>query len=96
MEGIRGVIKGSKSGQGVDKKLHSEAHVLADELSTYFAERKRFGMYLGIIKRLGIARVRAIFADLKSDTRHVDNPRKMFMWLISRKSDKKVDDKPKP
>ena len=94
MEGIKGVLKGKKPEKKADRYLHSEAHVLADEITTWMGEPKKFGMYLGVIKRMGVARVRAVFADLKSDTRHVENPRKMFMWLISQKRDMKEPEEP--
>lgn len=80
MEGIGGVIK-KKLAKGENRRLHSEAHVLADEISTLFNERKRFAMYLGVIKRLGVSKARAIFAQVKADSGAVGNPRKLFMWL---------------
>ncbi len=80
MEGIGGVIK-KRAGATVNKRLHSEAHVLAEEMSIYFNERKKFGMYLGVITRMGIPKARAIFAELKSESANVASPRKLFMWL---------------
>lgn len=79
-EGIGGVIK-RNAAQKPNKRLHSEAHVLADEISSYFNERKKFAMYLGVIKRLGVPKARAIFASIKSEGGNVNNPRKFFMWL---------------
>lgn len=80
MEGIGGVIKRTM-GQKPNKRLHSEAHVLADEMSAYFGEKKKFGMYLGVILRLGVSQARAIFAAIKSEPANVQNPRKLFMWM---------------
>lgn len=80
MEGIGGVIR-KKLGEKANTRLHSEAHVLADEISSYFNERKRFGMYLGVIKRLGVAKTRAIFSEIRDQGAQVQNPRKLFMWL---------------
>lgn len=80
MEGVGDVIR-KKLAKGANRRLHSEAHVLADEISSFFNERRRFAMYLGVIKRLGVPRTRAIFAQVKSDSGAVDNPRKLFMWL---------------
>jgi hypothetical protein len=80
MEGIGDVIR-KKAGARANRRLHSEAHVLADEISAHFGEPKRFAMYLGVIKRLGVARARAIFARVKSEAAGVQNPRKLFMWL---------------
>lgn len=80
MEGIGGVIR-KRSAAKENKRLHSEAHVLADEISSFFNERQRFGMYLGVINRLGVAKARAIFAEVKSEAGTIQNPRKLFMWL---------------
>ena len=79
MEGLGDLLK--KRTPTANKRLHSEAHVLADEMSAYFNERKKFGMYLGVIKRLGLAKARGIFAEIKSEASSVQSPRKLFMWL---------------
>lgn len=79
MEGLGDILK--KRAQPTNKRLHSEMHVLADEMSAYFNERKKFGMYLGVIKRLGVAKARSIFAEIKSEAANVQTPRKLFMWL---------------
>lgn len=61
-----------------NKRLHSEIHALADEVSAFFGERKLFARYLGAIKRVGAAKARAIFSDVRqSDARE---PRKLFFW----------------
>jgi hypothetical protein len=86
MEGIGRVIR-KKVEKGANHRLHSEAHVLADEMIAYFGEPKKFGMYLGVIKRLGVARARSIFSAMKSDGGDIRNPRKFFMWLTSKKPD---------
>ncbi len=80
MEGLGDLIKKNEK-RGANRRLHSEAHVLADEISAWFNEHKRFAMYLGVIKRLGVAKTRAIFATVKSDAARIENPRKLFMWL---------------
>lgn len=80
MEGISGILK-KRAATPANKRLHSEVHVLADEISSYFNERKLFGMYLGIIKRLGVSKTRALFSQIKDERANVDNPRKLFMWL---------------
>ena len=80
MEGLGDLIK-KRAGASVNKRLHSEAHVLADEISEYFRERKRFAMYLGIIKRLGVSKTRSLFSQIKSEAATIQNPRKFFMWL---------------
>ena len=80
MEGLGDILK-NRASTAANKRLHSEAHVLADEMSAYFNERKKFGMYLGVIKRLGIPKARSIFAELKAESANIGNPRKLFMWL---------------
>jgi len=80
MEGISDLLKKS-AGKKENKNIHSEAHALADEISTYFGEKKRFGMYLGIIKRVGVAQARAHFSRIRSESANVKDPRKIFMWM---------------
>jgi hypothetical protein len=94
MEGIGGVIR-KKADEKPNKRLHSDAHVLADEISSYFNERKLFGMYLGVIKRLGVPKARAIFSAVKSDMK-ADNPRKMFMWLARNPGEDPLKNPEKP
>jgi hypothetical protein len=99
MEGIGSVLKNFQSAGG-NTKLHSEAHVLADEMCRYFAEPtsgpgNRFGTYLGVVKRLGIARARAAFASMKSDVNNARNPRKLFMWLTGAPKDPLAPKTPK-
>jgi hypothetical protein len=79
MEGIGGVIR-KKAEAKPNTRIHSEAHALADEISTHFNERRRFAMYLGVINRIGVAQARALFAEIKSEG-NAQNPRKLFMWL---------------
>ena len=75
MDGIGKILQPKKER---NKNIHSEAHFLADEISSAFGERKMFGMYLGIINRIGIARAKQIFAELKES--HVKSPGKLFVW----------------
>ena len=84
MEGIGGVIRKKKEEAKPNTRIHSDAHALADEISTYFNERKRFAMYLGVIKRMGVTQARTLFAEVKADA-NAQSPRKLFMWLARRK-----------
>jgi len=63
-----------------EKYIHSEAHALAAEISSYFGEKQKFGVYLGVIKRIGVAQARTTFASIKTEG-NVRNPRKFFMWM---------------
>ncbi len=68
-------------------KIHSEAHALADEISTAFQERKRFAMYLGTINRVGVPEARRIFTQLQQESKgHFG---KLFMFLCSKKAKEK-------
>ncbi len=84
----------SRLEQKPNYRLHSELHALADEISAYFGERGRFAMYLGAIKRVGLARARVIFSEVKqSDAR---NPRKLFFWKTKTPADAAVKPAKRP
>lgn len=68
----------SKVSAKTNKNIHSEVHYWTDVISTAFGERKRFAMYLGVIKRIGIKEAQKIFNEIK-DSR-VTSPGKLFMW----------------
>jgi hypothetical protein len=84
MEDIKDLLK-SKMQSKPNKRLHSEIHALADEISSYFGERQKFAMYLGVIKRVGAAWALTIFSEVKSSDAR--DPRKLFFWKC-RKSPK--------
>lgn len=67
-----------------ERFMHSEAHVLAAEISAYFAERKKFALYLAIVRRMGVPQARTLFAEIKSGDANVASPRKFFMWSTRR------------
>ena len=62
MEKIQNIIALKKP---QNKNIHSEAHYWADVISSAFGERKKFGMYLGVIKRVGVPRARQIFGEIQ-------------------------------
>lgn len=73
-----------------NKKIHSEIHYWADVISTAFGERKRFAMYLGVIKRIGVNEAQRIFSEINQSK--VTNPGKLFIWKSKEiPSDKKPD-----
>ncbi len=77
-----------------NKRLHSEAHVLADEISTAFGEKKRFGMYLGVINRVGAGKARQIFRQLQQENK--GDLAKLFMFLCRKTPKiKEVEDEPR-
>lgn len=65
-----------------DKGMHSEMHALAKEISEYCKEPKKFGMYLGIIKNMGLSRAYQVFAELKQG-KDIKTPGKLFLYLSS-------------
>ena len=71
------------------KGIHSEMHALAKEISEYCGEPKKFGMYLGIIKNIGLPQAYKIFAELKQG-KEIKTPGKLFLYMSAyKKSEKK-------
>lgn len=70
-----------------NKKIHSELHYWTDKISTAFGEKKKFGMYLGIIKRIGIEEAQKIFNEIMNS--NVDNPGRLFVWKTKKANQKK-------
>jgi len=77
MENLKNTLR-QRLNQKPNPNLHSEIHALTDEVSSYFGERARFAMYLGAIKRIGVPRARAIFAEIKDG--NAREPHKLFFW----------------
>lgn len=76
MDGIKAIVKARVKAR--NKNIHSEAHYWADVISSAFHERKRFAMYLGIIKRIGAKHAQKIFAEVKES--NAKSPGKLFVW----------------
>lgn len=76
MDGIQNIL--IKVAKPQNKNIHSEEHYWADVISSAFGERKRFGMYLGVIKRIGAARARQIFGEIQES--NCSSPGKLFIW----------------
>lgn len=82
MEGIKKILRARAGVKNA--RIHSEAHYWADIISRDFHERKRFGMYLGIIERIGVKEAQRIFAEVKeSDAK---SPGKLFVWKAGKKN----------
>lgn len=62
------------------KGIYNELQYFVDETMTLFNETdtKFFGMYIGVIKRIGLSRARAIRAEILEW--NPDHPGKAFMW----------------
>lgn len=78
-----------------ERYMHSEAHVLAAEISAHFGERKKFGVYLAVIRRMGVPQARTLFSSIKSGDANVANPRKFFMWTSKREPKTPAPKKPR-
>lgn len=79
--GTSGQLPGLESdGRPKERFMHSDAHVLAAEVSAHFGERKRFAAYLAVIRRMGVPQARTLFSSIKSGDANAANPRKFFMW----------------
>ncbi len=87
MDGIGNLLEKQqkKSQPKQNKNIHSEIHYWADIISSHFGERKKFGMYLGVIKRIGVDHAKQIFAELKDSK--VDNPGRLFVWKSKQPKD---------
>src|SRR3989338_5547285 len=66
------------------KGIHSEAHALAKEISEFCGEPKKFGMYLGVIKNMGLPSAYRVFAELKQG-KEIKTPGKLFLYLSTYK-----------
>ncbi len=62
-----------------EKGMHSEMHALAKDISEKFGEPKKFIMYLGIIKNIGIKKAYAIFSEIKQSPK-VETPGRLFVY----------------
>ena len=95
MDGIGKILKKVDEGTKPkpNKNIHSEIHYWTDIISTTFGEKNRFGMYLGVIKKIGVERAKKIFFEIKES--NVKSPGRLFMWksnprnLVDKKEEKK-------
>ncbi|MEK7203745.1 MAG: peptide deformylase [Patescibacteria group bacterium] len=62
-----------------ERGIHSPMHALAKEISEYTSEPKKFVMYLGIIKNIGLRRAYLIFSKIKQ-SKNVKTPGKLFVY----------------
>jgi hypothetical protein len=61
--------------------MHTEMHALAKDVSEYCAEPKKFAMYLGTIKRVGLGRAYQLFSILKDPRTNAKHPGRWFMFM---------------
>lgn len=77
MDNLSNLLK-TKTSNKTNKNIHSELHYWTDVISSAFGERKKFGMYLGVIKRIGVKEAQKIFNEIKDSK--CESPGKLFMW----------------
>lgn len=71
-----------------ERGIHGPMHALAKEISETFGEPKKFAMYLGIIKNIGLRRGYRIFSKIKQ-SKNVKTPGKLFVYESAYKKIKK-------
>jgi len=62
-----------------ERGIHGPMHALAKEISETFSEPKKFAMYLGIIKNIGLRKAYRIFSKIKQ-SKNVKTPGKLFVY----------------
>lgn len=79
-----------------ERGIHSEMHALAKEISEFCGEPKKFAMYLGVIKNIGLPHAYRIFAEMRQ-AKKIKTPGKLFLYLSAYKKsvNKKLNEKPK-
>ncbi|HTM68736.1 MAG TPA: hypothetical protein VL426_05555 [Candidatus Binatia bacterium] len=87
MDSMKDLMRKRSAKPKPNKHLHSPAHVLADEITAAFGERKLFARYLGVILRTGEPKARAIFRTIQQDG--AKEPGKLFMFLCSKSQTEK-------
>ncbi|OHB17139.1 MAG: hypothetical protein A2913_02130 [Parcubacteria group bacterium RIFCSPLOWO2_01_FULL_40_65] len=65
-----------------ERGIHGPMHALAKEISEYAGEPKKFGMYLGIVKNIGLKKAYQIFSKIKQ-SKDVKTPGKLFVYESS-------------
>lgn len=83
LEEVRGRVE--KFGGAKKSKIHSPTHALAEEISVAFGEPKKFGLYLGLIIRIGLFESRKIFSELKQNYNLDNQGRAKIFMAASRK-----------
>ena len=80
MDNISHILK-KETQKARNPHIHSDVHYWADVISSAFGERKKFAMYLGVIKRIGVQKARQIFGEIQESK--PKNPGKLFVWKSS-------------
>ncbi len=76
------------------KNLHSDKHLLIDEVRKTFGDTAKkgigsFGFYLGLLKGVSVSVIRRIFREIMEG--NAKSPRKLFTWKIKEFKKKQLD-----
>ncbi len=87
---VSGLTKISKDLPKIKEKkrergIHGPIHALAKEISETFGEPKKFAMYLGIIKNIGLKKGYKIFSEIKQNKK-IRSPGKLFVYQSTYRS----------
>lgn len=81
MDSLKDLAKAKKFPQKKDPKLHSAAHVLADELANQLSDPKHFGFYLKMATTMPAAVLRGL-AGKVLESPNVTNKGRLFAYLV--------------
>ena len=83
MDSIKSLAAKKQISRKRDPKLHSEAHVLADELANLLNDRAHFGFYLKMAVTHSPAVLRRLAGEVMENPK-VKTPGKLFAYLIKK------------
>ncbi len=83
MDSLKDLVPKHKLVRKRDPKLHSKAHVLADDLANLFNDRAHFGFYLKMAVTYPEDTLRKIAGEIMENPK-VKTPGKLFAYLIKK------------
>lgn len=83
MDSLKNLAAGRKISRQRDPKLHSAAHVLADELANQLGDRAHFGFYLKMAVTYSPEVLRRLAGEVLENPK-VQNRGKLFAYLIKK------------
>ena len=72
---------GNMVGKDRSKGMHGDIQYWAWEIAEYVHEKNRMGLYIGIVKRIGVHTASRLLAEMR-DNPNIKTPAKLFMWKI--------------
>ncbi len=88
MDGIKTLESLKNATKNKRRYLHSENHVLADELSKALNDAKHFGFYLKVAQTYNHSTLRKLCAEIL-ESKNVVTPGKLFAFLLKKLGNKK-------